>query len=123
LHIVKKILGEEHTEYATRLRDLGSLYAKMRMYSKSEPLLVQACEIKRKTVGEGHPDCRACLNLLAQVYRYMGKYAQAESAARAGLDTEVMFTSNVIDFLPESRAMTLCMTSTGSHGESRCQRY
>ena len=41
-------------------------------YDRAEPLCRQALEIRKKAVGEGHPDYATSLNNLAELYRAKG---------------------------------------------------
>ena len=54
MEIHKKVLGEEHPDYATSLDNLSSLYYGMGEYSQAEPLLRQALAIRKKVLGEEH---------------------------------------------------------------------
>ena len=56
LEIKKKVLGEEHPDYAMSLNNLGILYKITGDYKAVEPLYKQALEIKKKTLSEEHPD-------------------------------------------------------------------
>jgi tetratricopeptide (TPR) repeat protein len=51
----KKVLGENHPDYATSLNDLAELYRNMGDYAKAEPLYQKALEIYKKAFGENHP--------------------------------------------------------------------
>ena len=46
----------------------------MGAYDRAEPLYRQALEIRKKVLGEGHPDYATSLNNLAELYRAMGAY-------------------------------------------------
>ena len=47
-------------------------------YDRAEPLYRQALEIKKKALGEEHPDYANSLNNLAALYRALGAYDRAE---------------------------------------------
>ena len=51
-------------------------------YAKAEPLYRQALEIRKKVLGENHPDYADSLNNLAVLYQAMGDYAKAEPLSR-----------------------------------------
>ena len=55
-------------------------------YARAEPLFRQALEIRKKALGEGHPDYAAGLNNLAALYQAMGDYARAEPLYRQALE-------------------------------------
>jgi CHAT domain-containing protein/Tfp pilus assembly protein PilF len=76
--IRKKVLGENHPNYASSLHNLAGLYKSMGEYAKAEPLYLQAKEIYKKVLGENHPDYATSLNSLAALYSGMGENAKAE---------------------------------------------
>jgi tetratricopeptide (TPR) repeat protein len=78
LEIRKKVLGEEHPDYASSLNDIGGLYSNMVDYKAAEPYYKQALEIRKKVLGEEHPDYASSLNSLGGLYSNMGDYKVAE---------------------------------------------
>jgi CHAT domain-containing protein/tetratricopeptide (TPR) repeat protein len=78
LEIRRRVLGEEHPDFAASLSSLAELYRSMGNYEAAEPLYLQALEIRRRVLGEEHPDFAASLNNLAELYRSIGNYAAAE---------------------------------------------
>ena len=54
----------------------------MGAYDRAEPLYRQALEIRKKALGEGHPDYAGSLNNLALLYHAMGAYDRAEPLYR-----------------------------------------
>ena len=86
LEIRKKVLGENHPEYATSLNNLASLYCAQGDYARVEPLYRQALEIRKKVLGENHPDYAMSLDNLALLYRDQGDYARAEPLCRQALE-------------------------------------
>ena len=58
----------------------------MGAYDRAEPLYRQALEIKKKALGEGHPDYATSLNNLAGLYHAMGAYDRAEPLFRQALE-------------------------------------
>jgi len=85
LAIRKKVLGEEHPDYAVSLHNLAALYSAMGDYARAEPLYRQALEIWKKVLGEEHPHYAFSLNTLAGLYDSMGDYARAEPLYRQAL--------------------------------------
>ena len=57
-------------------------------YARAEPLFRQALEIRKKALGESHPDYATSLNNLAVLYRAMGDYARAEPLFRQALEIQ-----------------------------------
>ena len=82
----KKVLGENHPDYATSLNNLAALYDAQGDYARAEPLYRQALEIRKKALGENHPDYALSLNNLAALYQDQGDYARAEPLYRQALE-------------------------------------
>ncbi|MCB0615851.1 MAG: tetratricopeptide repeat protein [Phaeodactylibacter sp.] len=61
LPIMKKQLGEGHSEYARYLHNLGFMYADWGRLSEAEALLAEAKEIRAEALGETHPDYASSL--------------------------------------------------------------
>ena len=66
------------------MNNLAGLYESKGDYARAEPLYRQALEIKKKALGEKHPDYATSLNNLAALYRAMGDYARAEPLFQRG---------------------------------------
>ncbi len=73
MEIEKRILGENHPDYAGTLNSLANLYQDMGEYRKSEPLHQQAIEIWKRTLGENHPKYAMALRNLANTYLRQGR--------------------------------------------------
>jgi tetratricopeptide (TPR) repeat protein len=73
LAINKKVLGENHPDYATSLNNLAMLYDAMGNYTAAEPLFKEALAIYKKVLGENHPDYAMSLNNLAMLYNSYGQ--------------------------------------------------
>lgn len=56
MELGKRLLGEEHPDVATSLTSLALIEVHQGCYSKAEPLLVQALEIRQRRLGSDHPD-------------------------------------------------------------------
>src|SRR5262249_32190297 len=48
-------------------------------YAQAEPLCTEALEVRRRVLGEEHPDTVQSMQILATMYRGQGKYAAAET--------------------------------------------
>ena len=74
---LQKELGLEE-DFAPTLSNLAYLYYSQGRYSEAEPLLVQALALRKRLLGEEHPDVAESLNNLAELYRSQGRYSEAE---------------------------------------------
>jgi serine/threonine protein kinase len=72
---------------AALLDVIGSVYRSLNLFDKSEPLLVEALEIRRQLYDDDHPDVAASLFSLAWLKQDMGDYAAAESMYQSVIDT------------------------------------
>ncbi|MEH2367891.1 tetratricopeptide repeat protein, partial [Nostoc sp.] len=52
----------------------------------AEPLYIQALALRRKLLGEEHPDVASSLNNLALLYDSQGRYSEAEPLYIQALD-------------------------------------
>ena len=84
--IVQEHMGENNTDYATILNDLGFLYYTAGDYSKAEPLLQRSLEIQRSVLGENHPNYANTLNDLGLLYYTAGDYSKAEPLLQRSLE-------------------------------------
>jgi CHAT domain-containing protein len=71
-------LGKEHPSYATSCSNLAGLYEKQGLYSKAEPLYVEAKNIRARVLGKDHPDYSSSCHNLASLYDKQGLYSKAE---------------------------------------------
>ncbi|MBD2338416.1 tetratricopeptide repeat protein, partial [Calothrix sp. FACHB-156] len=74
---LQKELGLEK-DLATSLNNLAGLYDSQGRYSEAETLYTQALALRRKLLGEEHPDVASSLNNLAALYYSQGRYSEAE---------------------------------------------
>ncbi|AFZ26376.1 tetratricopeptide repeat protein [Cylindrospermum stagnale PCC 7417] len=65
-------------DLATSLNNLAALYKSQGRYSDAEPLYLQSLEIKKRQLGQDHPDVANSLNNLAALYEFQGRYSDAE---------------------------------------------
>ncbi len=77
VEIRKKILGDEHPDYAAALSDLALYYDYNSNYTEAIRLGTLAMEILKNVFGEEHPDYAESLNNLAGYYADLGKYTEA----------------------------------------------
>ena len=69
-------------QLATALGTLGAVLLGKADYAGAEPVLGEALDLTRKSLGPGHPTTLGRLKNLAVVWTYQGKYSKAETAYR-----------------------------------------
>jgi tetratricopeptide (TPR) repeat protein len=85
LDLFKQVVGKEHPSVADMLTRLADLYCRLRLYSKMEPILVEALRIREATCGTQHPSVATELKNLARLYLVQERYAIAEPLFRRAL--------------------------------------
>jgi tetratricopeptide (TPR) repeat protein len=93
-----RLAMDEESFYASSLNNLATLYlvrgaavesaASMTDYLAAEPLFREAMEIRRRALGEEHPDYAASLHNLAVLYQAMGKHQAADPLSRKAIEIE-----------------------------------
>jgi len=78
IEIRKRLIGEQHRDYASSLNNLAALYESMGDYARAEPQFLQAKAIEEKVLGKVHPDYATSLVKLTELYYSMGDYARVE---------------------------------------------
>jgi tetratricopeptide (TPR) repeat protein len=54
------------------------LYYSQGRYTEAEPLYLEALDLRKRLLGDNHPDVAASLNNLAGLYKSQGRYPEAE---------------------------------------------
>lgn len=70
--------SKEQVGEANSFNSLATLYYGIENYEKAEALFIQALDIKKKALGETHPDTAQAINYLAAFYHSTGDYSKAE---------------------------------------------
>ncbi len=105
LSIRKKILGEEHPDYALSLNNLALLYVYMARYKKALPLYKQALAINKKILGEEHPDYARYLNILGMLYSSLGNSKSAAVLFTDASERTLKYLSQTYSTLSEQEKM------------------
>lgn len=58
---------------------VGKTYMDLGLYAQAQQQLERALYVRRRVLGEQHPDTLETMNEVASSYQYQGKYAQAET--------------------------------------------
>ena len=77
---------KENIEFTGSLNGLALLYDSQGRYNDAEPLYLQSLDIRKRQLGNDHPDVATSLNNLAQLYYSQGRYNDAEPLLLQSLD-------------------------------------
>ena len=75
---LKKERKESTADYGSALISLGHALNRTGKSKDAEPLLLQSLEIRKKVLGEKHPDVANSANSLGALYKNLGNYSKAE---------------------------------------------
>ena len=70
---------------ARLLGTIGGVYGSLGVYDQSATLLERALDLRRSTLGVGHVDTAASMEALAEAYRELARYDDAEALHREAL--------------------------------------
>ena len=76
------------TPTLTSINNLGSLLKTQGQYEEAEPLLREALEVRRRTLGDEHPGTLISINNLGLLLQDQGKYDDAEPLLREALEVK-----------------------------------
>jgi tetratricopeptide (TPR) repeat protein len=71
---------------ALSLNNLAGLYDSQGRYTEAEPLYLEALDLRKRLLGDNHPDVALSLNNLAGLYDSQGRYTEAEPLYLEALD-------------------------------------
>ena len=81
-------LAQDPEQKAQMLHVMGTVYQGLGLYSRAEPLLRQAVEIRRHLLGPEHRETLASTARLARIIQDEGRYAEAEKMGRELVEVE-----------------------------------
>jgi serine/threonine-protein kinase len=70
---------------ARLLGTIGGVYGSLGVYDRSATLLERALDLRRTTLGVDHPDTAASMQAVAEAYRELARYDDAETLHREAL--------------------------------------
>jgi tetratricopeptide (TPR) repeat protein len=76
--IRERIFGWRDPAMAKPLTRLAHLYTRQRKHARAEQIVRYALTLFAQTLPSDHPDIIGCLNLLAEVYRGLSRYVDAD---------------------------------------------
>ncbi|QJB45125.1 tetratricopeptide repeat protein [Dolichospermum flos-aquae] len=84
--IVLQTQFQQQDALANSLNNLALLYYSQGRYNDAEPLYLQSLDIRKRQLGDDHPDVASSLNNLALLYYSQGRYNDAEPLYLQSLD-------------------------------------
>jgi tetratricopeptide (TPR) repeat protein/tRNA A-37 threonylcarbamoyl transferase component Bud32 len=84
IRIAKELESQPRIQ-ASLMDTIGKVYLNLGLYGSARPLLLHAAELRKRTLGEGHPECATSSNNLGLLYEAMGEYVLAEALFRQAL--------------------------------------
>ena len=133
LNIYEKALGKDNPDYSLSLNNLGVLYSRLgdyantedkrlEFYTNAEFYLLEAADIREKTLGKDHPDFAILLNSLGTLYYSMGDYNQTERYFLEGLSvTERALGKDHPDYAMSLNNLGALYNSLGDYAQA--ERY
>jgi tetratricopeptide (TPR) repeat protein len=85
LDLLRQMVGHEHPSVADLLTQLADLYCRLRLYSKMEPILIEALRIREACCGADHLSVSTELKNLARLYLAQERFAIAEPLFKRAL--------------------------------------
>ncbi len=79
--------GKQPLVEAAVRQTMGDTYKDLGLYPEAQIQTEQALAIRRRLLGEGHPDTLLSMNNLALLHLRQGRYAQAEPLLKVGVET------------------------------------
>src|SRR5439155_4406934 len=70
--------GKQPLVEASIRQTIGNTYRDLGLYPDAQRQTERALDLRRRVLGEEHPDTLSSMNSIALLYMYQGKYAQAE---------------------------------------------
>lgn len=118
---VDRELASEPALQATALTSIGAAYNRLGLYPQADLALDRALELRRKSLGPGHPLVADSLEALAGVAVSRGRYARAEELTRAALELRREALGSGAPRLLNSRVALAALEMDGGrfHGAER----
>ncbi len=87
---IQKNLADQPAVQARLLVTMGTVYRHLGLYAQSRPLLAQSLDIRRRLLGESHPDVAASEYALAVILRRQGEFDSARTLYERALATRTL---------------------------------
>jgi tetratricopeptide (TPR) repeat protein len=83
-------------------------------YTAAEPLYKEALAIRKKVLGENHPDYATSLSNLSLLYQYQSRYAEALPLFTQAIDIKQEQVKQVFPVLSEAQRKQFWDANSGS---------
>jgi len=117
---VKKLFTTEHSEYASVIAELGSLYHDKGKFSEAEPVYKEAIQISLKLEGEKSLSYVLQLNNLAYLYEDFGQLELAEPMYRKSIELRKKYHSaNLMRVASSEGNLARLLAKMGQYSQSQ----
>ncbi|MFA7338256.1 MAG: tetratricopeptide repeat protein [Candidatus Obscuribacterales bacterium] len=82
---VRQMMGKDHPHVADLLTKLADHYCRRRLYREMEPILIEALQIREKSLGGEHPLVSTSLKNLARLYYFQTRFELSEPLFKRAL--------------------------------------
>ena len=84
--VIEKRLADQPVIQAHMMDTVGRVYESLGLYDRAEPMLMSALEIRRRVLGDRHPDTLRSINNAGSLRHNQGKLEDAERYHREALE-------------------------------------
>ena len=114
-----RLFKGDHSDVATSLNNLGSLYRAQGKYADAETLLKDALDMSKRLHKGDHPDLAQSLKNLGSLYLSQGKYADAETVLKDALDmNKRLYKSDHPQLAQSLNGLGFLYTSQGKYADA-----
>lgn len=103
---------------ARLLTTIGSVFASLGVYDRSAALLERSLQLRRATLGAAHPDTAESMQALAEAYRELARYDEAETLHREALAVKQRLGSPPAAIATSLNDLGLTLSERGRHADA-----
>jgi serine/threonine protein kinase/tetratricopeptide (TPR) repeat protein len=103
---------------ARLLGTIGGVYGSLGVYDRSAALLERALDLRRATLGSEHPDTASAMQSLAEAYRELARFDDAESLHREALAVKRRGGSATAAVATSLNDLGLTLSERGKYAEA-----
>jgi tetratricopeptide (TPR) repeat protein len=114
--IRRKLLGENHADYATSLNNVAVFYKQLGNYAAARPLYERARDLRRRVLTENHPAYATSLHNLAALYEATGDCRRALPLAERARDLRKrLLTENHPEYADSLNSLAVLYQAVGEY--------